>query len=260
MLLRLLQQHLPAAAAAAVDEDLDGVPLDSPGAEEDEEEDEDYTGSEEDEEEEDFESLEEEAEETVPLVPPTPRGGRSRAARTAAPQPTKGASKKGGADRLARAMTATGPPVQPSRRIRPTRLGPATAAAAVTAPPKKKARTARAQPFVASRERGVQSYQIHPDIKNDIADVLELIRIEIRKCPERHIQVRNRTAASITKRYLYECDLKKLQRCLEDANRLLEKYRAANALKYTAAATVAPPSSSLAGPADSLERCQDPSR
>lgn len=110
-----------------------------------------------------------------------------------------------------------------------------------TNPAKQKSRLAPRNPFAINRERSVQSYQIHPDIKNDIADILELIRIEIKKCPERHIQVRNRTAASITKRYLYECDLKKLQRCLEDANRLLEKYRAANALKY--ASTVATSSS-----------------
>lgn len=77
------------------------------------------------------------------------------------------------------------------------------------------------------RDTGIQSYQIHADIKNDIADVLELIRIEAKKRPELHVQVRNRTAASITKRYLYERDLKKLQRCLEDANKLFEKYKTA---------------------------------
>lgn len=94
-------------------------------------------------------------------------------------------------------------------------------------PKTKKARVQRKTPVRPPRDTGVQSYQIHAGIKNDIADVLELIRIEAKKRPDVHIQVRNRTAASITKRYLYERDLKKLQRCLEDANKIFEKYKSA---------------------------------
>lgn len=96
---------------------------------------------------------------------------------------------------------------------------------AYEAPKAKKARSGSRPPVRVPRDPGVQSYQIHADIKNDIADVLELIRIEAKKRPELHVQVRNRTAASITKRYLYERDIKKLQRCLEDANKIFEKYK-----------------------------------
>lgn len=72
---------------------------------------------------------------------------------------------------------------------------------------------------------GIQSYQLHTDIKNQIGDVLELIRKEAKKNPDIHVQVRNRTCASITKRYLYERDLKKATQCLEDARKLLQKYQ-----------------------------------
>lgn len=39
------------------------------------------------------------------------------------------------------------------------------------------------------------------------------------------MQVRNRTLASITKRYLYEREYDKALKCLEDAKKLLQKYR-----------------------------------
>ncbi|AP_000092.1 33K, partial [Duck atadenovirus A] len=74
----------------------------------------------------------------------------------------------------------------------------------------------------------LQSYQLHTEIKDQIADVLELIRKESKKCPAAHVQVRNRTCASITKRYLYERDLKKVTQCLEDAKKLLQKYQTFN--------------------------------
>lgn len=86
-------------------------------------------------------------------------------------------------------------------------------------PPRKR------QAFRAAKDYAIQSYQLHTDLKDEIADVLQLIRQESKKQPNAHHQVRNRTAASITKRYLYERDRDRLVRCLQDSNRLLEKYR-----------------------------------
>lgn len=79
--------------------------------------------------------------------------------------------------------------------------------------------------FHAAKDYAKQSYQLHTDLKDEIADVLQLIRQESKKQPDAHYQVRNRTAASITKRYLYERDRDRLIRCLQDSKRLLEKYR-----------------------------------
>ncbi|UKD50710.1 33 K protein [Barthadenovirus sternae] len=89
----------------------------------------------------------------------------------------------------------------------------------ISPPPKKKTKA------VIPRNFGVQSYQLHLDIKHKIADVLEEIRQESKRKPNLHVQVRNRTCASITKRYLYERDEKKALQCLEDAKKLLQKYR-----------------------------------
>lgn len=79
--------------------------------------------------------------------------------------------------------------------------------------------------FSAAKDYAIQSYQLHTDLKDEIADVLQLIRQESKKQPNAHHQVRNRTAASITKRYLYERDRDRLVRCLQDSKRLLDKYR-----------------------------------
>lgn len=72
---------------------------------------------------------------------------------------------------------------------------------------------------------GIHSYQLHLNVKHQIAEVLEEVRAEVKKNPEAYVQVRNRTWASINKRYLYERDYDKSVRCLEDAKKLLEKYR-----------------------------------
>lgn len=47
----------------------------------------------------------------------------------------------------------------------------------------------------------------------------------MKKNPDAYVQVRNRTWASINKRYLYERDYEKSVRCLQDAKKLLEKYK-----------------------------------
>ncbi|AIZ35777.1 33K [Psittacine adenovirus 3] len=75
------------------------------------------------------------------------------------------------------------------------------------------------------RNYGLQSYQLHTELKHEIAEVLEQIRKEAKKNPHAHVQVRNRTLASITKRYLYEREYEKASKCLEDAKKLLQKYR-----------------------------------
>lgn len=76
-----------------------------------------------------------------------------------------------------------------------------------------------------SENSSVQSYQVHLPLKHEIAEILEKIRLESKKYPEKVYQIRNRTPASITKRYLYERDLKKLFQYLEDAKKLYAKYQ-----------------------------------
>lgn len=67
---------------------------------------------------------------------------------------------------------------------------------------------------------------LHTDLKHRIAEVLEESRKESQKNPAFTPSIRNRTHPSITKRYLYERDDKKLEQYLTDAKKLLGKYQA----------------------------------
>lgn len=66
---------------------------------------------------------------------------------------------------------------------------------------------------------------LHTTLKHQIAEVLEEARKESLKKPSFTPSIRNRTQPSITKRYLYERDSKKLEQYLVDAKKLLGKYQ-----------------------------------
>lgn len=73
--------------------------------------------------------------------------------------------------------------------------------------------------------RGIPSYELFKEQKYEIETILSELHEEVRKQPGVYHQIRNRTPHSITKRYLYLTDPRKLSKCLSDAKKLLAKYR-----------------------------------
>nr|QRN77604.1 33K [Bearded dragon adenovirus 1] len=153
--------------------------------------------SEEEDEEEEVEE-EEEAEQTPPMATPPERSAEETEGKVKTRRSTAAAANKAPrkANRAAAATKKTKTPQQHQQEQAPKR----------------------------SRNFGVPSYQQHLAIKHEIGEVLEEIRLRSVSRPDFVPSIRNRTHPSITKRYLYEKDLRKLQQFLDDSKKLLSKY------------------------------------
>ncbi|QJR83101.1 33K [Bearded dragon adenovirus 1] len=153
--------------------------------------------SEEEDEEEEVEEEEEEAEQTPPMATPPERSAEETEGKVNTRRSTAAAANKAPrkANRAAAATKKTKTPQQHQQEQAPKRSN-----------------------------FGVPSYQQHLAIKHEIGEVLEEIRLRSVSRPDFVPSIRNRTHPSITKRYLYEKDLRKLQQFLDDSKKLLSKY------------------------------------